>query len=86
MFCAHCEKPVPASRCESLFCSEECKAEYSKNPPETIACENCSAHIDGLKEAEAAGWKEIEIHVEGFSWNYLGICPDCLEEGYDEAD
>jgi hypothetical protein len=72
---------MPLERLESLFCSEECKAEYSKNPPQSISCEFCDAMADGVLEAEAAGWKGIELAVEGYSWNSLGTCPECVKDG-----
>jgi hypothetical protein len=76
--CHHCgEKP---RRGESLFCSEECKAEFAKIAAEAIACGSCDAIIDGITEALAAGWSDIEPDLEGYSWNYLGTCPDCREE------
>lgn len=80
--CCRCGRAIPRERSESLFCSEGCKAEYAKDPPQSISCGHCSAQADGILEAEAAGWKEIEMHVEGYSWNFLGTCPDCVREGF----
>lgn len=44
---------------------------------DVIACAFCD--IDSPQSLEAAmltGWKGLQID-DGFSWNYLGVCPDC---------
>lgn len=76
--CYHCRKNP--RRGESLFCSEECKAEYAKIAPESIECFMCDAQADGITSAIAAGWKDIEQDLEGYGYNYLGYCPACQKE------
>ncbi len=76
--CIQCEKNPRNG--ESLFCSPACKTAYSINPPESISCGVCDAQTDGVAAAEAQGWKHLEMDVEGYSWNYLGLCPDCQKE------
>ena len=80
--CCQCEGDIPVGRqADSLFCSKVCKEEYAQSPPQSISCEYCSAQADGILEAETAGWKGIEMDIEGYSWNFLGACPDCVKEG-----
>ena len=79
--CCQCEGTIAPARSESRFCSKACKAEYAKDPPQSISCEHCSAQADGVKEAEAQGWKDIAMDVEGYSWNFLGTCPECVRAG-----
>jgi hypothetical protein len=76
--CQQCgEKP----RCdESLFCSPQCKAAFAEIAAQAIACGSCDALIDGITEALAAGWSDIEPDLEGYSWNFLGTCPDYRKE------
>ncbi|MFO0809063.1 MAG: hypothetical protein U0746_10600 [Gemmataceae bacterium] len=81
--CRHCEtRPVNGA---SLFCSPECRAEFAKTMPELIECSDCDAQADSIAEATAAGWTEIDPDPEGYSWNYLGLCPECraVEEAED---
>jgi hypothetical protein len=47
---------------------------------EAVACVSCDAHIDGIAEAQSEGWADITADPEGYSWNYLGVCPDCRAE------
>jgi hypothetical protein len=47
---------------------------------EAISCYACDATIDGIEEALAAGWSDIEPDPEGRGWNYLGECPDCKRQ------
>lgn len=39
----------------------------------------CDAGMDigDREQAEHEGWQEIERH-DGHTWNYLGICPECM--------
>lgn len=48
----------------------------------SLVCYSCSAGEDvkTIEEARSAGWKDIVEDFEGLSWNYVGICPDCLKE------
>jgi len=50
-------------------------------PPFSISCRSCDAGT-GLTEDEAIaeGWIEIESFPEGLAENFLGLCPDCLQE------
>ncbi len=44
---------------------------------EVIACAFCD--IDSPQSLEAAmlsGWNRLQID-DGFSWNYIGVCPEC---------
>lgn len=81
--CCQCEGDIPPKRFESLFCSKACKEEYAKDPPQTISCNFCTAQADGVKDAEAQGWKDIDMDVEGYTWNFLGTCPECVRAGRD---
>jgi hypothetical protein len=78
MLCLHCGVNPPAG--ESKFCSPACRAEFARTMPESISCSNCDALADGVAQATAAGWTDIEADPEGTSWNYLGFCPDCRRE------
>jgi hypothetical protein len=78
--CVHCEGPIPPERDDSRFCSQACKEEYSRAPPELVTCSLCDSEIDGLQAAKDAGWEDLIMDVEGSSWNYLGICPECVLE------
>lgn len=62
---------------ESLFCSDQCRARYSRDPPQSIACCQCDGQADSLKEVIASGWTDLDRDVEGYTWNYLGLCPEC---------
>jgi hypothetical protein len=77
--CVHCE--LKERRTDSVFCSEECKQAFiAAGPPESIQCELCDNEADGIKDAERDGWVDIELNVEGYPYNYLGLCPDCQKE------
>lgn len=52
----------------------------------SLCCLLCD---DGLQydcelEAIAAGWREIEADPEGLSWTYLGVCPECGVQWFDD--
>lgn len=49
-------------------------------PAETISCHTCDAQEDGLGYALVHGWTEITYEPEGLDHNYLGRCPQCLED------
>lgn len=45
--------------------------------PFVLACAYCDADSpETRQEAIQQGWIDIERH-DGFSWNFLGICPSC---------
>jgi hypothetical protein len=48
----------------------------------SLTCQYCDAgtNVTSREQAEAEGWTEIEDDRGGWSWNYLGVCPDCLAE------
>lgn len=50
--------------------------------PFTLRCEFCDAGDGIYSEAHALaeGWQGIEYN-DGLSWNFLGVCPDCLQAG-----
>lgn len=51
--------------------------EHSSDVPFVLACAHCDADSpETLAEAIQQGWIDIERH-DGFSWNFLGICPSC---------
>lgn len=54
--------------------------------PFSLTCLGCEAGDDmhSEEQALAAGWIHIE-RDDGFSWNYLGCCPECREEWYGET-
>src|SRR5437016_3514394 len=46
--------------------------------PFALAC----SHIDSAlsrAEAIADGWTGIDEDLQGLSWNFLGLCPDCAK-------
>ena len=48
--------------------------------PFSVVCSNCDQDAPATYElAVQAGWQEIEPS-DGFSWNFLGTCPDCSQE------
>ncbi len=47
---------------------------------EVIACAFCDVDSpDNLEQAVASGWTRLQID-DGYSWNYLGVCPDCIQD------
>lgn len=49
---------------------------------ESLTCNECGNDgPDTLAEAIAEGWKSIEHRPDGLSWNFLGTCPCCPQEG-----
>jgi hypothetical protein len=75
--CIQCENRP--ERSGSRFCSEECKEEYTATCHPAIACRECDEFVEDLDEAKVAGWTDVELDVEGWSWNHLGLCPDCTK-------
>ena len=54
----------------------------STMPPEIIACSDCDVPSPvSLAAALQEGWTELAPH-RGEHWNYVGLCPDCLESEY----
>jgi hypothetical protein len=49
---------------DSLFGSSECRAEFAKTMPESMACSGCHAEADGIAEATATRWTEVEQDPE----------------------
>ena len=51
----------------------------------SLTCFWCDATEDATMrfplDALVAGWENLSYDPEGFSWNYLGDCPDCIREG-----
>jgi hypothetical protein len=82
MLCLCCGVKPTAG--ESKFCTPACREAFAKTMPESISCSSCDATADGVAEATAAGWVEIEADPEGTSWNYLGFCPDCQRDEKEE--
>jgi hypothetical protein len=82
MFCLHCGVNPAAG--ESKFCTSTCLEAFAKTMPESISCSGCDQSADGIAEAIAAGWIDIERDPEGSSWNYLGFCPECQREEREE--
>lgn len=54
--------------------------------PFSLSCNHCSAGdgIDSIEQATALGWSSIEEDADGMSWDYLGLCPECLKEQREE--
>jgi hypothetical protein len=49
----------------------------SSDVPFVLSCAFCDADSpDTYEEAIQQGWVDIQAD-DGFSWNYLGICPAC---------
>ena len=48
----------------------------------SLCCVCCDggSDIDTPEQAIAEGWSDIEEDFDGFSWNYLGTCPECRED------
>ena len=78
--CLNCNKRN--KRFESFFCSKECKEEFEATMCESISCVNCDAGIDDVLVAISEGWREIAPNSEAYGCNYLGVCPDCIRDGY----
>lgn len=75
---------MPCLRCDdavaepgSHFCSAECKRAFGASVDGPVECFRCDAGADSVAEAVAAGWVGVEPDLEGMSWNYLGLCPEC---------
>jgi hypothetical protein len=50
--------------------------------PEIIVCTDCDTDSpSSLASALQAGWSELAPH-DGPGWNYIGLCPACLENEY----
>jgi len=47
----------------------------------SLRCCGCDAGDDvgSRLDAETKGWTDI-VFDDGLSWNFLGMCPDCLRE------
>jgi hypothetical protein len=49
--------------------------------PFSLVCSSCDT--DGpitYDQAKTDGWSEIDFDEHGFSWNFLGCCPECSQE------
>jgi hypothetical protein len=46
---------------------------------EVVCCVNCDADAYSLSEAIQNGWTRLQ-HDPADGWDYLGICPTCLQE------
>ena len=75
MMCLHCEQNA-ASR-NSHFCSPACKMAFMSANDGPVDCGECSCEAESVAEAEANGWLDVTPDPEGFSWNYLALCPEC---------
>ena len=52
---------------------------WSDTIPETLACAECDCDSpDSLAAALQDGWTELS-RDDGPRWNYLGLCPKCVE-------
>ncbi len=49
----------------------------------SLCCTGCDAGTDITtpEQAISEGWSNIEEDFDGRSWNYLGMCPECREDG-----
>ena len=71
-------RPASATSAPVLACTQP---EPIKKP-EIIACSDCEVPSPAsLAAALLEGWTELTPH-EGERWNYVGLCPDCLESVY----
>jgi hypothetical protein len=60
----------------------EMRQRAATDKPEIIACTDCDTDSPrSLAAALQAGWSELALH-DGPEWNYIGLCPDCLEREY----
>ncbi|MBL9084996.1 MAG: hypothetical protein JNK76_24545 [Planctomycetales bacterium] len=46
---------------------------------ELLTCQSCDRECDSLRAALEEGWENLVRH-DGPSWNFLGMCPECLAE------
>lgn len=54
--------------------------------PEKLACFECDVvPPDSLAEALRTGWTGLIPH-EGRNWEFLGLCPACLEKSFTDPD
>ena len=46
---------------------------------ESLTCGKCGEDgPDTLAEAVINGWGQLVYDSEGASWNFVGVCPECL--------
>lgn len=56
---------------------------HSELIAEAIHCFECDAQMGSLAEALQNGWTEL-CRDDGVSWNYLGLCPKCVNQEIEE--
>ena len=81
-FCKYCGMaPAIATTLSDEFCSDDCHTKWIQLPF-SLCCQYCDAGSNTLTEQQAIGegWIEIEADPGGLSWNFLGVCPDCIDE------
>lgn len=55
--------------------------------PFSLSCTECDCDSpDSYEEALSDGWTQITYYPEGFSENFLGVCPDCRREEEQKQD
>ena len=72
--CGKCSHP------ESHFCSPECRDEWAKTMAFVLECSGCygaGENYTSKEQAVADGWTDIEDDPEGWTWNQIGLCPEC---------
>jgi len=55
--------------------------EAARDVPFSLSCTECDCDSpDSYEDAVSDGWTEITFYPEGYSENFLGLCPDCRRE------
>jgi hypothetical protein len=56
-------------------------ADLPKGVPFVMQCSECDMDAPpSWESAVLAGWTEIEADLNGMTWNFLGMCPECRDE------
>ena len=76
---AYCKACNSVFADQPLFCPECQGTEFdTTDAPFSLACHECDVEsADTLAEAIAAGWQGVTFDPGGFSWNFIGGCPEC---------
>ena len=58
-----------------------------RDVPFSLSCTECDGDSpESYEEAVRDGWTQITYYPEGFSENFLGLCPDCRREEEQKQD
>ena len=88
--CSNCDRRWP---CDRVLCTCGIGAAYI----ETTACSQCTFSLEcqscdagtgipSIEAAHAEGWTDLQPDDFGLAWTWLGLCPDCKQEGEPNVD